>query len=201
DSLAVRGNHGKSKVYVRTLAGHFKDTLALYSTYFPPPFPKTVKATIPEKKSNSVPKNGASSTLTSSSKEKRVSRTQVIQYAEKFKGVPYKWGGEDSSGFDCSGFVLAVMRKFGYSFNHGAKDQSELGRAVERESLKSGDLVFFGKKYDTGRYKIDHVGIVHTVDKDKLIVIHCTSRGVNVQEMKAGEYWSRKILFYRNIID
>jgi probable lipoprotein NlpC len=200
DSLSACNNHNKSKSYVKALALYFNDTLQTYYTYFPKKNPvKNSSSAIQQKKGTTAPLNTVNTSRGSSSAG--VSRSSIIQYAERFNGVPYKWGGEDSTGLDCSGFVLTVMRKFGHSFNHGAKDQSELGRQVNREELKQGDLVFFGKRYETGRCKIDHVAIVHNVNKDKLVVIHCTSKGVNIQEMKPSEYWAKKILFYRNIID
>jgi cell wall-associated NlpC family hydrolase len=202
DSLSACKSHSKSKIYVKALAASFKDTIELYHTYFPKKVKTKINASaIQQKKINPQSGKATSSQSGQTLKSSKVSREAVIQYAEKFNGIPYKWSGEDSSGLDCSGFVLAVMRKFGYSFNHGAKDQSELGIQVNRENLRQGDLVFYGKQYNTGRCKIDHVAIVHHIDKEKLIVIHCTSRGVNVQEMKANEYWAKKILFYRNTID
>jgi hypothetical protein len=188
DSLYKVKNQTKSKQYVRMLAATFKDTIELYVHLFP-------KKELIKKKEGAV--------ITCSKPKVRVppSRGSIIRYSETFQSVPYKWGGEDSLGFDCSGFVLKVMKLFGFVFNHGAKDQSELGFAISRNELKPGDLVFFGKKYENGRCKIDHVAIAHTVSNEVLKVIHCTSKGVNVQELKANDYWGKKILFYRNIID
>lgn len=34
---------------------------------------------------------------------------QIAEYARKYLGVPYKWGGADPSGFDCSGLVTWVL--------------------------------------------------------------------------------------------
>jgi probable lipoprotein NlpC len=191
DSLYTIKNHSKSKQYVRLLALTFKDTVQLYTYYYPKKeLQKKIELTTGAEKSKdkltSVPS---------------ISRRSIIQYAEIFQSIPYKWGGEDSTGFDCSGFVLKVMKNYGYSFNHGARDQSELGFEIPREQLKEGDLVFFGKRYANGRCKIDHVAIAHTVDKNTLTVIHSTSKGVNIQELKQNDYWGKKILFYRNIID
>jgi cell wall-associated NlpC family hydrolase len=188
DSLYDVKNQNKSKQYVRLLATTFKDTVDLYSLYFP---------------KKELQKKEVSTVLTVKNKNKIIapSRSAIIQYAEIFQSIPYKWGGEDSAGFDCSGLVLKVMRKFGYNFNHGAKDQAELGFEIPREQLRQGDLVFFGKRYTNGRCKIDHVAMVHTVNDSTLIVIHSTSKGVNIQELKPNDYWGKKILFYRNIID
>jgi probable lipoprotein NlpC len=188
DSLYDVKNQNKSKQYVRLLACTFKDTVDLYAYFFP-------------KKEVAKKETTAGLVVKSKNKILNPSRSAIVQYAETFQSIPYKWGGEDSTGFDCSGLVLKVMRKFGYSFNHGAKDQSELGFEISREQLKQGDLVFFGKKYANGRCKIDHVAMAHTVNDSTLIVIHSTSKGVNIQELKQNDYWGKKILFYRNIID
>ena len=39
-------------------------------------------------------------------------RSKIIAFAEKSIGIPYKWGGMTSSGFDCSGFTTHVMKEF-----------------------------------------------------------------------------------------
>jgi cell wall-associated NlpC family hydrolase len=187
DSLHRFNNKNLAKKYVKIQASQFKDTSSLYAVYYPPVVktsPATVKKEVEKKEI-----------------VRRISRPELLKYSEQFLNIPYKWAGEDSSGLDCSGFVTKVFRRFGYHMAHGAKDQSELGQPVERAQLKPGDLVFFGKRYDTGRCKIDHVAIVHEVSNSKLMVIHSTSKGVNIQEMKMEEYWGKKILFYRNFID
>lgn len=129
------------------------------------------------------------------------SRKDIIRYAELFIGVDYKWGGDDSSGMDCSGFIQRVMVKNGYYLNHSAKDQSEKGKEISIKQATSGDLIFFGKKYTNNRFKIDHVAIVHHIENKQVVVIHCTSKGTNIQKLVKGDYWSRRLLFIKNIID
>lgn len=189
DSLHRANNKNLAKKYVRIQASQFKDTSSLYALYFPP---VAKPGTVVKKIAPTAPKK---------QEVVRISRTALLTYSEQFLNIPYKWAGEDSSGFDCSGFVTKVFRRFGYQMAHGAKDQSELGELVERAKLKPGDLVFFGKRYDTGRCKIDHVAIVHEITDSKLVVIHSSSKGVNIQEMKADDYWGKKILFYKNLVD
>lgn len=187
DSLHRINNKNLAKKYVKIQASQFKDTTSLYALYNPPVV-KSPPAVVKKE-------TGKREVV------RRISRSELLKYSEQFLNIPYKWAGEDSSGFDCSGLVAKVFRHFNYQMAHGAKDQSELGQPITRAQLKPGDLVFFGKRYDTGRCKIDHVAIVHEVSDSKLIVIHSTSKGVNIQEMKAEEYWGKKILFYRNLID
>lgn len=87
---------------------------------------------------------GMSSTVASGS--------DVVEYAVKFLGVPYVYGGSTPSGFDCSGFTAYVYSHFGVSLNRRARDQAYQGTPVSFNQLQPGDLVFFG----TPAY---HVGI------------------------------------------
>lgn len=74
-----------------------------------------------------------------------LSGNAVIAYASNFLGTPYLWGGTSpSTGFDCSGFTQYVYSHFGVSVGRTTYDQINDGVQVSRDSLKSGDLVFFG---------------------------------------------------------
>lgn len=82
---------------------------------------------------------------------------KMIDYAQKFLGVRYAWGGSSSSGFDCSGFVKAVYNNFGIDINRVAADQATQGTYVNTSNLRVGDLLFFDT--DGGKNYINHVGI------------------------------------------
>ena len=69
----------------------------------------------------------------------------------QYLGRPYVWGGEDPSGFDCSGLVQYVYGRLGVSLPRVARDQFEAGRHVPLKDLAPGDLVFFEN--------LGHVGI------------------------------------------
>jgi peptidoglycan DL-endopeptidase CwlO len=68
---------------------------------------------------------------------------QVIAEAKKYLGVKYVWGGESPSGFDCSGLVQYVYKKFGVNLPRVSQDQAHAGRAVSAADAKPGDLVFY----------------------------------------------------------
>lgn len=37
----------------------------------------------------------------------------LTKYAWTFVGKPYKWGGDDPSGFDCSGLIVELLKAIG----------------------------------------------------------------------------------------
>ena len=81
-------------------------------------------------------------------------RRLALRVTKQQLGVPYVYGGASRSGFDCSGLVLYVYQRLGWSLPHGATDQASRGRPVSLRHLEVGDLVFYG---GSGYYS--HVGI------------------------------------------
>jgi len=82
---------------------------------------------------------------------------RVVNYARRFRGVPYAWGGSSPrTGFDCSGFVRYVYQHFGRSLPHSSYGDMSHGRAVLRKYLKPGDLVFFNGGGHVGIYVGSH---------------------------------------------
>ncbi len=70
-------------------------------------------------------------------------RTEIVEYAKKWVGVtPYVWGGESlTNGADCSGFVMAIYKQFGYNLPHGTAELLKVGRAVSYADVKLGDII------------------------------------------------------------
>jgi len=87
----------------------------------------------------------------------KIDGTAVVEYANKYLGVPYLAGGNTPKGFDCSGFVQYVMGNFGYTLTHCSNDQYAKGTKIEKSKLIAGDLVFFKESSSSSR--ISHVGI------------------------------------------
>ncbi|MCL2016046.1 MAG: C40 family peptidase [Defluviitaleaceae bacterium] len=111
---------------------------------------------------------------------------EILAFAKTLIGTPYRGGGSDTRGFDCSGFVTYVMRNFGvYLQRSSASMASSNGHYVERSNLVKGDLVFFA----TGSGpRISHVGIY--VGNNQFI--HSESgRGVRITGLSEN-YWNRR---------
>ena len=79
----------------------------------------------------------------------------ITKVLHNLLGIPYKWGGKTSLGFDCSGLVQSVLGIYGLKIPRDSKKQWEFLESckIDLEKAKEGDLHFFGKK---GR--ISHVG-------------------------------------------
>jgi len=87
-------------------------------------------------------------------------RNAVVTYAQKFLGTKYVWGGTNlTGGVDCSGFVFAVYRDFGYKLNRSSRDMINSGTRISKAELLPGDLVFFDTTNATNQNYISHVGI------------------------------------------
>lgn len=83
-------------------------------------------------------------------------RVDLVEYAKQFLGNPYVWGGTSlTKGADCSGFVLSVFKKYGYSLPHYSGSQAQMGKKISASDLKPGDLVFYSNSKGT----INHVSI------------------------------------------
>ena len=117
---------------------------------------------------------------------KPVLAKDIITSAKEYLGVSYLWGGVSPFGFDCSGFIWAVMASFGYYLPRDAGPQYyyEKFLNVEKNKLLPGDLVFFST-YKTGP---SHVGIY--LGKNEFINA-AGSKGVSIASLNNSYYKSR----------
>ena len=108
------------------------------------------------------------------------------------RGAPYRNGGADPSGFDCSGFIWYVFGQHGIRVPRTVDEQFHLGIDVGSAALKAGDLVFFS----TQAPGPSHVGMVIGGDE----FVHApSSRGeVRVERISSG-YWSQRYVGARRM--
>ena len=82
-------------------------------------------------------------------------RRLFVKVAIAFQGAPYRWGGVNLRGIDCSAFVQKIYELFDISLPRTAHEQAHVGVQIAKNKLTVGDLVFFNTK----RRSLGHVGI------------------------------------------
>lgn len=82
----------------------------------------------------------------------------LLREARAWLGTPYKYGGNDRDGLDCSGFVVRVYNDaLGIKLPRTSREQSTFCTPVKKSDLVPGDLVFFATT--KGSSAVSHVGI------------------------------------------
>ena len=108
------------------------------------------------------------------------------------RGRPYRSGGSDPSGFDCSGFTQYVFGQHGIVLPRDVREQFALGTTVKADEIAPGDLIFFS----TVAPGPSHVAIALGGDR----FIHApSSTGVVRVESLSAAYWSHRFVGTRRI--
>ena len=108
----------------------------------------------------------------------------VVAEARKWLGTPYKYGGNDARGIDCSGLVLQVyQRALSIDLPRNSRAQHDFCSPTAETGLVPGDLLFFATGKDHSR--VSHVGIYVGGNN----MIHASaSKGVIVSDFTAPYY-------------
>jgi cell wall-associated NlpC family hydrolase len=116
-------------------------------------------------------------------------RESIILNAEALIGTPYKYGGNDRNGFDCSGLVYYLYEKEGITLPRSTEKILMIGKKISLRRLKKGDLIFF-----KGDKETLHVGIY----AGNRTFIHASLKGVVKEEI--NDYWKNKIITIKRIL-
>jgi len=116
---------------------------------------------------NSSSSSSSSNSSTSSSSGNSSVRSNIVNYASRFLGNPYVWGGTSlTNGADCSGFTQSVFRDNGVSIPRDSRSQASGGSTISINNIQAGDLIFYSRNG-----VINHVAIYMGNGK----VIHASS--------------------------
>jgi murein DD-endopeptidase len=117
----------------------------------------------------------------------------IVEYAQRFAGTPYRNGGTDPTGFDCSGFVQYVFAKHGVRLPRSVVSLARVGEAVATDDIRTADLLFFST---TGPGPT-HVAIALG---DGRFVHAPSGRGMVRIENLSGSYWPMRFIEARRVV-
>ncbi len=114
---------------------------------------------------------------------------RLYSFLDDWMGTPYRYGGLDKDGVDCSGFVYTLQQKV-YDIENMPRSTNLQINFIKRkyeEELKEGDLVFF----DFDGRQFSHVGVYL---QNGYVVHASTRKGVIIVKLKDPslyKYFSR----------
>jgi cell wall-associated NlpC family hydrolase len=109
------------------------------------------------------------------------------------RGTPYRNGGTDPRGFDCSGFVAYVFGQHGVALPRTVEDLYRSGEPVDAQDIRPGDLVFFSTT-DAGA---THVGMA--IGGDEFVHAPSSAGVVRVERLSSG-YWRPRFAGARRVL-
>jgi lipoprotein Spr len=119
--------------------------------------------------------------------EKEVRSKKLYSFISDWYGTPYKYGGCDKNGVDCSCFTGILFKKvYGVTVGRNASLMHKEADHIKTSHLREGDLVFF----KMGTKEVSHVGVYL---KDNKFVHASTSKGVMINDL--GEAYYKKYYY------
>lgn len=127
----------------------------------------------------------------------------IIDFAKQQIGVGYTYAGSTpETGFDCSGFVTYVFKKFGYKLPRSSKYYGKIGTKIALKNCKKGDIILFAG-YNPKKRPIGHVGIIVENNKGDIKFIHSATskrRGVVISHYNSIKYYTQRFVGIRRVI-
>ncbi len=115
----------------------------------------------------------------------------IINNGLSFKGIPYRAGGMDEKGMDCSGLLFKIYQTNGFKIPRLAIDQSNFGLPVSLSEIQPGDWIFFRTNNSS---IVNHAGIVTSSQGGfNIKFLHSSiSKGVK-EDLLSNPYWSKAL--------
>lgn len=160
-----------------------------------PPGTPTPASDIP--KAN--PSDEAAIRLATAARSSNAPAGEIVATALTVMGTPYKWGGNDTQGLDCSGLIRYAYGQHGVTLPRMAVDQartgSEVGRA--RDQLVPGDILTFSEQPGGS---VTHVGLYIGDGR----FIHSARGGVQISVLSesdpVGKWWFARWVGARRLL-
>jgi len=116
----------------------------------------------------------------------------VEEYFKQWLNVPYKFGGNNFNGIDCSGLIHNFFSDYyGIDVSRTTISLYYASKPISAETVQPGDLVFFQNTYRPG---ISQEGVM--LDKERFV--HAGSSGVTVTNL-SDSYFKKRLVGFRRI--
>jgi hypothetical protein len=123
-----------------------------------------------------------------------VDKGRFREFSEDLVGTRYRFGGQGTGGFDCSGLVGHVYREYnGMKLPRTVRELFQIGLPVDRKRFKTGDLLF----YNTDGRGPSHVGIFLW---NSTFLHASSSEGVVLTDTRDA-YYARRYLGARRLLE
>jgi cell wall-associated NlpC family hydrolase len=155
----------------------------------------------PASRNGSPPEAASPPALATVAAPKSRTAATAAEVARAAMGTPYRWGGSDQNGFDCSGLIQYAYDQIGIKLPRSSREQALAGSEVPRAigELAAGDILVFADA--PGSDQVSHVGL-YLGDGT---FIHSASGGVKIGSLRDGDpdsrWWQDRWLGARRILD
>jgi cell wall-associated NlpC family hydrolase len=114
--------------------------------------------------------------------EDQISNSELYFFIDEWYGVPYKYGGCNKKGIDCSNFTATLYKDIYHKSVSGSSSSIyKQCKVISTKDLKEGDLVFFKIE----KNEVSHVGIYLHNNK----FVHATTKkGVMINDLNENYY-------------
>lgn len=113
---------------------------------------------------------------------------KIITAAKSYLNVPYRYGGVNRAGIDCSALVQKAFAATGIAVPRTAYSQYQSSVKLDKKALKPGDLVFFRIKRNR---PVSHVGIY--LGNNQMLHASQASKRVRVVDLNK-QYWQQRFV-------
>jgi murein DD-endopeptidase / murein LD-carboxypeptidase len=112
-----------------------------------------------------------------------IKNIKLYAFVDEWMGVPYKYGGKDKNGIDCSSFTSTLYQQvYNKNVNGPTSSLIDLTNVISPSDLKEGDMVFF---HIEKKGTVSHVGVYLQNNK----FVHATTKkGVMINDLSENYY-------------
>ncbi len=115
-------------------------------------------------------------------KRNEIQNGRLYSFIDEWYGTPYRFGGMDKDGVDCSGLVfLLQLQVYDQPLPRTCAQQVNVVKRKYEEELKEGDLVFFdfdGKQYSHVGVYLQNGYFVHASTRKGVMVARLHDNGI-----------------------